>query len=88
MTEINLEHLRKVYVICETEEILEETKVFLEQTNCIGMKAHLYDKEANKNDLINEFNIAVVDTGNDDFISELINKFGSIGFCVKIIKIH
>jgi len=87
MTAIDPEHLKKVHVICETKSDKEKAKIFLEDNNCIGMKAHLYDVETNGPDLLKEFNIAVIDTGNKEFVNMIIDKYDFIGHNVRIFEI-
>jgi len=87
MTAINKEHLKKVHVICETEADVIKGEEFIELNRCAGMKAHLFDKSTNGHELLEEFNIAVVNTGNEEFVKMIVDRYDFLGHDVRIFEL-
>jgi hypothetical protein len=89
MTLIDKKNLRPIKLICNTEiEVVASTE-FLSNYNMAGMNPFVPEVDHMKDFEIEEdYNYAVADFGNTEFMIEVLEKFKESGVDIKIIDMR
>lgn len=86
MTQINADHLRKVRILCSSEEHLEELKIFIKKYNMAGMVPVL-EKDVMSFIYSDKHNYAIADFGNIEYVTKFFKLFKELNIEVKIFEL-
>jgi hypothetical protein len=89
MTYIDKNHLKPVKLICNTELEVRACKEFIESYNMSGMEPFVPEQDDMKDfEPEDEFNYAVADFDNTEFMISVLERFKELGIEIKIININ
>lgn len=89
MTYIDKNHLKPVKLICNTELEVKAVTDFLSNYNMAGMDPFVPEQDDMKDfEPEDEFNYAVADFGNTEFMIEVLERFKELGIDIKIIDMN